>query len=211
MSKSWVPIAAMLFLLVVPFFGGKPSQQEARRYWMTVYTAEVPAGAFETEGLHTFRYIFKWTSPKAGELVGEPRQVETSARAPIQEGSVLLRPSGPQALTAGDEQWICREIKKGNPAQPMRVMVAWVADQRMTEAQIGEHIGSMQAWVQLEDGRELPLEQHEISPNWDALWNCLPWAGQPGALPTPETEPGTQPEGPLAFLVPFRLVMVLPL
>jgi hypothetical protein len=185
--KGIVPFAAILLILLAPILSPRVEQPAVKRaFWLTVYTYELPKEAL-TEGTHTYQFEFHYTSPKPGELIGKVRQVSVSGLAPETSGVVLLRPGGAQGLIQGSFE----TLKQVAANKPALLMVAWVPNVSMTEAQIRDQLASMKATVRWDNGPALELKARQLTESWEPLWNCRPWvnpsgiavAAQPALMP----------------------------
>jgi len=181
MARGLVPIAALLLLVLAPLVSERPSIEESEYLWMTVYTYELQPGFMEP-GEHTFQYEFSWTVPRPGSLTGKVRHVQAGGSSSTYRGYVLLRPAGPQALVDTLDGVECQTVESIHPDQPVRFMVAWVADEKMTYPQVLEHLDSMKATVRWDGNPPVSLTARQTGISWEPLWNCDPWFKQDGLL-----------------------------
>jgi hypothetical protein len=181
LARGLVPITALVLLLLAPLVSERPSVEESEYLWMSIYTYELPSGFLEP-GEHTFQYEFNWTEPRPGSLTGKVRSVQVDEASTSYRGFALLRPSGPQALVDTVDGVECRPVKTIHPDQPVRFVVAWVADEKFTQPQVLEHLDSMRATVRWDGGQPVPLVIQQTSISWEPLWNCDPWYKQDGLL-----------------------------
>jgi hypothetical protein len=66
-------------------------------------------------------------------------------------------------------------IKKINPQQPVKFMVAWVPDVHYTQAQFIDQLNSMKATVRWDNQPPVDLVFQQGTISWSPLYECQPW------------------------------------
>lgn len=181
MIRGMAPIVVILVLLASPLFSTRSSQDDPEYLWLTVYTYDVPAKTL-IPGEHSYEFRFDYTSPRRGELTGEPHNFTLSEEAPLYRAFALLRPNGLQALVDTPDGTACEVVKTLNPDQNLRFMVLWVPDEKLTRSEQSAHLQSMTAEIRIDGGSWQVLDEQVTTLSWQPLWNCQPWIREGGSL-----------------------------